>query len=61
MKEIYKARKRLNPSFMEDIFVKKTNTHILRSRDGLPVPIEIQLIMGFKSYDTMEVDFGKHY
>ena len=35
MIEIYKTKKKLNPSFMEDIFVEKTNTYSLRNNAGL--------------------------
>ena len=38
MIEIYKTRKKLNPSFMEDFFVEKTNPYNLRNNNGLIVP-----------------------
>ena len=36
--EIFKTKKKLNPSFVEDIFVEKTYTYNLGSNDGLVVP-----------------------
>ena len=38
MIEINKAKKKLNPSFMEVILIEKTNTYTLRNDDGFMVP-----------------------
>ena len=37
MTEIYKTQKRLNPSFMEDVFVEKKITYNLRNNNGFTV------------------------
>ena len=58
MTEIYKTKNNL--SFIEDIFVKKTNTYNLRKNDGRQMPRAMQLLIVLKPYDTLEVDFRKY-
>ena len=48
MIEIYKTKKKLNPSAMEDIFVEKMKTYNLRNNDGLIVPRAKTKLMGLK-------------
>ena len=60
MIEIYKTKKSLNPSFMEDIFVERPSIlYDLRNNDGLLVPRANTTAHGIET--MLQADFGIHY